>query len=73
MGKQKPILDYYHERITNGFAEGCYTKIKMLELISYGIRNIDNYRRKMLPSLYPLAALFTQYERNQETIDGVRG
>jgi transposase len=58
MGKQEPILDYCHERITNGFTEGCYTKIKMLELIYYGIRHIDDYRRKMLLKLVSTRSSF---------------
>jgi len=47
-GKRKPILNYFHERTTDGFTEGCHTKIKMLKGVSYGLRNVDVYWRKML-------------------------
>jgi len=47
-GGQEPILNYFHERTTNGFTEGCHTKIKMLKGVSYGLRNVDVYWRKML-------------------------
>jgi hypothetical protein len=58
MGKQKPILDYFHERITNGFTEGCYTNIKILEGVSYVIRHVDDYLRKMLPKLVSTRSSF---------------
>lgn len=45
--KRKPILNYFHERTTDGFTEGCHTKIKMLKGVSYGLRNADVYWRRM--------------------------
>jgi transposase len=36
------------QRWTNGFIEGLHTKIKHLKRVSYGCRNRDRYRRKML-------------------------
>lgn len=32
----------------NGFTEGCNNTIKVLKRISYGFRNFDNYRRRIL-------------------------
>jgi len=46
-----------HVPITNGFTEGCHTKVKLLKRISYGFRNVEVHRRKMLlgflPSTFP--------------------
>jgi len=46
-GRQEPILNYFHERTADGFTEGCHTKIKMLKGVSYGLRNVDVYWRRM--------------------------
>ena len=42
---------------TNGFIEGCHTKIKALKRLSYGFRNRDRYRRKMLLGFFPPTAI----------------
>ena len=42
-----PILNYFKNKTTNGFTEGCHTKIKMIKRVSYGFRNIDNYIAKI--------------------------
>ena len=34
---QQPILNYFLNRTTNGFTEGCHTKIKMIKRVSYGL------------------------------------
>ena len=47
------ILNYFYNHITNGFTEGCHTKIKMLKRISFGLRNVEVYRRKMLLGFMP--------------------
>jgi transposase len=49
------VVDPFHfeNRITNGFSEGCHTKVKMLKRISYGLRNVDVYARKMLLVFLP--------------------
>jgi transposase len=47
------ILAYFRWRATNGFTEGCHTKIKLLKRISYGYRNRDVYRAKMLLGFLP--------------------
>lgn len=49
----KQLLAYFELRITNGFTEGCHTKIKLLKRISYGFRNVEVYRRKMLLAFLP--------------------
>jgi len=48
-----PILNYFKNRTTNGFTEGCHTKIKMIKRVSYGFRNIDNYIAKMTLAFLP--------------------
>lgn len=42
------ILGYFQQRITNGFTEGCHTKVKLLKRLGYGFRNVQVYIRKML-------------------------
>lgn len=51
---REQILNYYDYRTTNGFTEGCHTKIKLLKRISYGFRNVDNYIAKMMLAFAPL-------------------
>ena len=51
---REPILNHFDNHTTNGFTEGCNTKIKMLKRISYGLRNVDVYwRKKMLLGFAP--------------------
>lgn len=50
---REPILAYFDLRITNGFIEGCHTKVKLLKRLSYGFRNVEVYRRKMLLGFLP--------------------
>jgi transposase len=45
---KEPILAYFDDRVTNGFAEGITNKIKVMKRVSYGFRNSYNYRRKVL-------------------------
>lgn len=49
-----PILNYFKYRTTDGFTEGCHTKIKMMKRVSYGFKNIDNYIAKMTLAFLPL-------------------
>ncbi|WP_272881147.1 transposase [Phascolarctobacterium succinatutens] len=42
------IANIIDERISNGFIEGSNNKIKALKRISYGIRNIDRFRNRIL-------------------------
>ncbi|MGQ9546192.1 MAG: transposase [Dehalococcoidia bacterium] len=41
-------MNYFDERTTAGFAEGCHTMIKVLKRVSYGVRNLHLYSRKTL-------------------------
>lgn len=49
-----PILNYFKNKTTNGFTEGCHTKIKMIKRVSYGFRNINNYIAKITLAFLPL-------------------
>ena len=51
---QQPILNYFLNRTTNGFTEGCHTKIKMIKRVSYGFRNLNNYIAKITLAFYHL-------------------
>jgi len=55
---REPLLNHFDHRTTNGFTEGCNTKIKMLKRMSYGLRNPDVYWRKMLLGFVPSRACF---------------
>lgn len=55
---REPILNYFDNGTTNGFTEGCNTKIKMLKRVSYGLRNVDVYCRKMLLGFVPSRSCF---------------
>jgi transposase len=55
---REPILNYFDKRTTNGFTEGCNTKIKMLKRVSYGLRNSEVYWRKMLLGFVPCRSCF---------------
>lgn len=50
---RREILGYFELPITNGFTEGCHTKIKLLKRLSYGYRNVQVYLRKMLLGFLP--------------------
>jgi transposase len=51
---KRPILNYFENKTTNGFTEGCHTKIKMIKRVSYGFRNINNYIAKITLAFLPL-------------------
>ena len=55
---REPILNHFDNNTTNGFTEGCNTKIKMLKRISYGLRNVEVYWRKMLLGFAPSRSYF---------------
>lgn len=55
---REPILNHFDNHTTNGFTEGCNTKIKMLKRISYGLRNVEVYWRKMLLGFVPSRSYF---------------
>jgi transposase len=45
---REPILAYFEDPITNGFAEGITNKIKVMKRMSYGFRNASRYQQKVL-------------------------
>lgn len=51
------MLNYFHHRTTNAFAEGCNNKIKVTKRISYGFRNFENYVLKITLALAPFVFL----------------
>lgn len=51
---KQPILNYFKNKTTNGYTEGCHTKIKMIKRVSFGFRNIDNYIAKITLAFLPL-------------------
>lgn len=55
---REPILNHFDNQTTNGFTEGCNTKIKMLQRISYGLKNVEVYCRKMLLGFIPSRSYF---------------
>jgi transposase len=50
--KERP--GYFEVSIANGFTEGCHTKIMLLKRLSYGYRNVEVYRRRMLLGFLPV-------------------
>jgi len=40
------ILNYFDNKTTNAFTEGCHTKVKSLKRISFGLRNPQVYVEK---------------------------
>lgn len=52
---REQILNHFDHGTSNGFTEGCHTKIKMLKRISYGFRDRDRYKTKILLAFHPLS------------------
>jgi transposase len=52
---RQPILNYFDNRTTNAFTEGCNTKIKMLKRLSFGLRDVTVYTRKVSLGFLPRA------------------
>ena len=44
----REILNALDAPWTNGFTEGCNNKIKVLKRVSFGVRNFQNFRRRIL-------------------------
>ena len=42
------ILNSFDCVYTNGFTEGCNNKIKVIKRVSFGIRNFDYFRNRIL-------------------------
>jgi hypothetical protein len=55
---REPILNHCDNHTTNGFTEGCHTKIKMLKRLSYGWKSVDVYWRKMPLGFVPSRSYF---------------
>ena len=55
---REPILNHFNNGTTNGFTEGCNTKIKMLKRVSFGLKNVEIYCRKMLLGFTPSRSCF---------------
>lgn len=55
---REPILNHFDNHTTNGFTEGCNTKIKILKRISYGLRNVEVYWIKLLLGFVPSRSYF---------------
>jgi len=55
---RESILNHFDNGTTNGFTEGCNTKIKMLKRVPYGLRNVEVYWRKMLLGFVPSRSYF---------------
>lgn len=47
---REQILAYFDDGMTNAFAEGITNKIKVMKRVSYGFRNSERYRQKVLLS-----------------------
>lgn len=58
---QEQILNHFDHDTSNGFTEGCHTKIKMLKRMSYGFNNRERYKIKMLLGFHPLSELRWQH------------
>lgn len=54
---QPQILNHFDHGTSNGFTEGCHTKIKMLKRMSYGFTNRRRYRMKMLLGFHSVSEL----------------
>lgn len=44
----KSILNTFDYPYTNGFTEGCNNKIKVLKRNTYGYRNFERFRKRIL-------------------------
>lgn len=54
LSRWKPyILNYFENRTTNAFIEGCHNKIKLIKRTSYGFRNFQNYVMKITLAFLP--------------------
>ena len=56
-------LNYIDRRTTNGFAEGCHTKNKAVERVSYGLKDVYGY-------LHRRNSIRSTARREVETIPG---
>ena len=54
---QPQILNHFDHGTSNGFTEGCHTKIKMLKRQSFGFQNRERYKTKMLLGFHSVSEL----------------
>lgn len=54
---QAQILNHFDHGTSNGFTDGCHTKIKMLKRMSYGFQNRERYKMKMLLGFHSVSEL----------------
>ena len=50
---RKEILNYFKLRISNAYTEGTHTKMQLIKRMSYGLRNISVYQRKIMLGFLP--------------------
>jgi transposase len=54
------LLNYFEHHTTNAYTEGVHTKIRLLKRVSYGLRNIEVYVKKMCSASFRLCfSIFT--------------
>lgn len=54
---QDQILNHFDHSTSNGYTEGCHTKIKMLKRQSFGFRNRERYKIKMLLGFHSVSEI----------------
>lgn len=45
---ENEILNMFKYNLSNGYTEGCNNKIKVLKRVSYGVRNFERFRKRIL-------------------------
>lgn len=48
---QNEILNAFETGYTNGFTEGCNNKIKVLKRVSYGVRDFNRFKKRIMSSI----------------------
>lgn len=56
---KEPLMNFFHDRTTNGYTEGCNTKAKMLKRVSFGMRNVTVYVNKIMLGFLPYESFHT--------------
>lgn len=56
---KEPLMNFFHDRTTNGYTEGCNTKAKMLKRVSFGMRNVTVYVNKIMLGFLPHESFHT--------------
>jgi len=55
--EERERLNFFANRTTNAFIEGCHNKIKLIKRMSYGFRNFNNYVLKITLAFAPFLFL----------------